>query len=86
MTPAMAEAWSADSITTNAVVPGFLRTELTGPVFDKAALAQKHADNICMDRNDEPSDPDGSLMLFSSDASSYMTGQTLFVDGGCTAE
>jgi gluconate 5-dehydrogenase/2-deoxy-D-gluconate 3-dehydrogenase len=86
MTRAMAEAWSQYGITANAVAPGFFRTELTGPVFADKALAQKHADNTCSGRNGEPSDLDGPLLFFCSNASNYVTGQTLFVDGGYTAK
>lgn len=86
MTRAMAEAWSADGITANAVAPGFFRTELTGPVFADSALAQRLADQTCVGRNGEPSDLDGPLLFFCSPASNYVTGQTLFVDGGFTAK
>ncbi|MEM1076286.1 MAG: SDR family oxidoreductase, partial [Pseudomonadota bacterium] len=86
MTRAMAEAWSAFGITANAVAPGFFRTELTGPVFADPVLAQRNADQTCIGRNGEPSDLDGPLMFFCSRASDYVTGQTLFVDGGFTAK
>lgn len=86
MTRAMAEAWSADGITANAVAPGFFRTELTGPVFANADLAQRNADQTCIGRNGEPVDLDGPLMFFCTPASDYVTGQTLFVDGGFTAK
>lgn len=86
MTRAMAEAWSCHGITTNAVAPGFFRTELTGPVFANPELAQRNADQTCIGRNGEPVDLDGPLMFFCSPASDYVTGQTLFVDGGFTAK
>ena len=86
MTRAMAEAWSGYGIMANAVAPGFFRTELTGPVFADPALAQRNADQTCIGRNGEPADLDGPLMFFCSPASDYVTGQTLFVDGGFTAK
>ena len=86
MTRAMAQAWSSHGITANAVAPGFFRTELTAAVFNDAELAQKNADQTCIGRNGEPSDLDGPLLFFCSDASAYVTGQTLFVDGGYTAK
>ncbi|WP_299740396.1 SDR family oxidoreductase [uncultured Roseobacter sp.] len=86
MTRAMAEAWSRDGITANALAPGFFRTELTGPVFADPVLAQRNADQTCIGRNGEPVDLDGPLMFVCSDASAYVTGQTLFVDGGFTAK
>ena len=86
MTRAMAQAWSAHGITANAVAPGFFRTELTAAVFNDAELAQRNADQTCIGRNGEPADLDGPLMFFCSDASAYVTGQTLYVDGGYTAK
>jgi gluconate 5-dehydrogenase/2-deoxy-D-gluconate 3-dehydrogenase len=86
MTRAMAEAWSRHGITANAVAPGFFRTELTGPVFADPTLARRNAEQTCIGRNGEPSDLDGPLLFFCSDASAYVTGQTLFVDGGFTAK
>jgi NAD(P)-dependent dehydrogenase (short-subunit alcohol dehydrogenase family) len=86
MTRAMAEAWSADGIMCNAVAPGFFRTELTGPVFENAELSGKLAAQTCIGRNGEPSDLDGPMLFLCSDASGYVTGQTLYVDGGFTAK
>lgn len=86
MTRAMAEAWSGDGIMANAVAPGFFRTELTGPVFANPELAQRNADQTCIGRNGEPEDLDGPLLFLCSPASDYVTGQTLFVDGGFTAK
>lgn len=86
MTRAMAEAWSADGIMCNAVAPGFFRTELTGPVFEDAQLSAKLAAQTCIGRNGDPADLDGPMLFLCSDASGYVTGQTLYVDGGFTAK
>ena len=86
LTRAMAEAWSAHGITANALAPGFFPTELTGPVFADEPLAAQHANQTCIGRNGVLSDLDGPLLFFCSDASGYVTGQTLFVDGGYTAK
>lgn len=86
MTRAMAEAWSGDGIMSNALAPGFFRTELTGPVFADPVLAQRNAAQTCIGRNGEPNDLDGPLMFFCSAASNYVTGQVMFVDGGFTAK
>lgn len=86
MTRAMAEAWSGQGITANALAPGFIRTNLTGPVFSDPVLSRRNADQTCIGRNGEPEDLDGPLMFFCSAASDYVTGQTLFVDGGFTAK
>ena len=86
LTRAMAEAWSAFGITTNALAPGFFPTELTGPVFSDTELSARHAAQTCIGRNGELADLDGPLLFFCSAASAYVTGQTLFVDGGYTAK
>ncbi len=86
MTRAMAEAWSRDGITANAVGPGFFRTELTAAVFSDPERAERNARQTCIGRNGEPEDIDGAVLFLCSDASSYITGQTLMVDGGFTAK
>ncbi|MEL7180531.1 MAG: SDR family oxidoreductase [Pseudomonadota bacterium] len=86
LTRAMAEAWSRDGITANAIGPGFFPTELTGPVFADPERAARNAAQTCVGRNGELSDIDGPLLFFCSDASAYVTGQVLMVDGGFTAK
>lgn len=86
LTRAMAEAWSKDGITANAIGPGFFPTELTGPVFADPERAARNAASTCIGRNGELSDIDGPLLFLCSDASAYVTGQTLMVDGGFTAK
>jgi NAD(P)-dependent dehydrogenase (short-subunit alcohol dehydrogenase family) len=85
LTRAMAEAWSAFGITVNALAPGFFPTELTGPVFSDSELAARNAAQTCIGRNGDLADLDGPLLFFCSEGSAYVTGQTLFVDGGFTA-
>ena len=85
LTRAIAQAWSAHGITCNAIGPGFFPTALTAPVFADAALAQRHAAQTCIGRNGELSDLHGATVFLCSDASAYITGQTLMVDGGYTA-
>lgn len=86
LTRAMAEAWSPSGITANALGPGFFRTELTAPVFGDPDLAARNAAQTCIGRNGEPEDLDGPLLFLCSDASAYVTGQILMVDGGFTAK
>jgi len=86
LTRAMAEAWSKDGINANAIGPGFFPTELTGPVFADPERAARNAANTCIGRNGDLSDIDGPLLFLCSDASSYVTGQVLMVDGGFTAK
>lgn len=86
MTRAMAEAWSPHGITANAIGPGFFPTELTAAVFNDAERAARNAAQTCLGRNGAPEDMDGPVLFLCSDASSYVTGQILMVDGGFTAK
>ena len=86
LTRAMAEAWSCDGVTVNALAPGFFPTELTSPVFGAPALAAKHAAQTCIGRNGDLADLVGPALFLCSNAAGYVTGQVLFVDGGYTAK
>jgi NAD(P)-dependent dehydrogenase (short-subunit alcohol dehydrogenase family) len=85
LTRAIAQAWGRQGITCNAIGPGFFPTALTAPVFADAALAERHAAATCLGRNGELADLHGVTVFLASDASRYVTGQTLMVDGGYTA-
>lgn len=86
LTRAMAEAWSGHGITANAIGPGFFRTELTAAVFNDPERAAGNAAQTCIGRNGKPEDLDGPLLFLCSDASAFVTGQVLMVDGGFTAK
>jgi NAD(P)-dependent dehydrogenase (short-subunit alcohol dehydrogenase family) len=86
LTRAIAQEWSQHGITCNAIGPGFFCTPLTAAVFDDPELAAKHAAQTCIGRNGELTDLYGLTVFFASDASSYITGQTMMIDGGYTAK
>jgi NAD(P)-dependent dehydrogenase (short-subunit alcohol dehydrogenase family) len=86
LTRAMAQAWSKDGITANAIGPGFFPTELTAAVFEDPERAARNAAQTCTGRNGKLEDIDGPLLFLCSEASSYVTGQVLMVDGGFTAK
>jgi NAD(P)-dependent dehydrogenase (short-subunit alcohol dehydrogenase family) len=86
LTRAIAQAWSPFGITCNAIGPGFFPTALTRAVFENPALAERNAAQTCIGRNGALEDLYGATVFLASDASAYITGQTLMVDGGFTAK
>lgn len=86
LTRAIAQAWSPFGITCNAIGPGFFPTALTAPVFGDAELSARHAAQTCIGRNGELEDLYGLTVFLASDASAYITGQVVMIDGGYTAK
>jgi NAD(P)-dependent dehydrogenase (short-subunit alcohol dehydrogenase family) len=86
LTRAIAQEWSRHGITCNAIGPGFFPTRLTSPVFDDEALASRHAGQTAIGRNGAMPDLYGVAVFLASDASAYVTGQTIMLDGGYTAQ
>ena len=85
LTRAIAQEWSKFGITCNAIGPGFFPTALTAPVFNDTELVKMHANRTAIGRNGEMSDISGLAIFLASDASAYITGQTIMLDGGYTA-
>lgn len=83
MTRSMARELGGDGVTANAILPGAVFTEIpretVTPEQKKAIVAQQ-----CIPRPQEPADLVGTILFLASDASAFMTGQSLTVDGGCT--
>ena len=86
LTRAMAQAWSKDDITANAIAPGFFPTELTQAVFADDDLSSHHAAATSIGRNGKMQDLDGISIFLAAAASAYITGQIIAVDGGYLAK
>lgn len=86
LTRAIAQEWSPHGITCNAIGPGFFPTPLTASVFGDTSLSQQHAAQTCIGRNGQLEDLHGVAVFLASQASSYITGQVIMVDGGYTAK
>jgi NAD(P)-dependent dehydrogenase (short-subunit alcohol dehydrogenase family) len=86
LTRATAEAWSRHGITCNAIAPGFFHTPLTAAVFKDPERSAKNAAQTAIGRNGVVEDLHGTAVFLASNASAYVTGQTLAVDGGFTAK
>lgn len=80
-----AAQWSPHGVRINALVPGFFESEMTAGVIHHPKVQSWILDNTLIPRHGRPEDFDGALLYLCSDASAYVTGQTLVVDGGWTA-
>ena len=85
LTRALAQAYSKDGILVNAIAPGFFRTNLTESLFQDPDKLEALANKTMMGRNGEEKDIFGISVFLCSDANSYITGQTVFLDGGFSA-
>lgn len=85
LTRAIAQEWSRFGINCNAIGPGLFPTALTAPIFSNPDLVKMHADKTAIGRNGKIEDIYGLAIFLASPASSYLTGQTIMLDGGYTA-
>jgi NAD(P)-dependent dehydrogenase (short-subunit alcohol dehydrogenase family) len=80
-----AAQWARHGIRVNAIAPGFIETEMTSGVIHHEKVHEWILRNTLLPRHGQPEDFDGALLFLASDASAYVTGQTIVVDGGWTA-
>ncbi len=85
LTRALAVEYAAKGITVNAIAPGVFASEMTEGFF-QTEVTDAYAGRTPMARIGRPGELNGALLFLSSDASSYVTGQTIAVDGGWTSQ
>lgn len=85
MTRALSSEWSPNGIRVNGIGPGYFRTELTEMFYEDAAWRNAMLAKIPMKRFGELEDLIGTAIYLASPASTYVTGQLVFVDGGYLA-
>jgi len=85
LTRAFAIEWATYGINVNAIAPGFFPSEMTAPIFQDEKALQHILSRTPLGRTGKPLDLKAALLFLASPASNYVTGQTIFVDGGWTA-
>jgi NAD(P)-dependent dehydrogenase (short-subunit alcohol dehydrogenase family) len=86
LTRVFALEWAAHGVRVHCVAPGYVRTPLTEPVFQRPGFLEDLRRRTPLGRFAEPHEIAAPVLFLASDLASFITGQTLYVDGGWTAE
>ena len=82
LTMSLADDWGKHGVTVNCLAPGWFRTEQNKVLYENKEWVQYLCNRIPMKRPGQPEDLDAAVVFLASEASRYVTGQTLLVDGG----
>ncbi len=85
MTKSLAMEWGGHGVRVNAIAPGFILTDLTQKLWSQSKMKHWGNANTPLQRLGKPEDMVGTAVFLASEASAFMTGQILFVDGGFSA-
>jgi len=84
LTKSLAAEWAPYNIRVNALAPGYMATAMAQPFFDDPRYGGIWMDSIPMKRPGRPDELGPAAVFLASEASSYVTGETLVIDGGYT--
>jgi gluconate 5-dehydrogenase len=82
LTMSLADDWGKDGITVNCLAPGWFKTSQNAVMYQDPEWVEYLSDRIPLKKPGQPPDLEGAIVFLASDASAYITGQTLLVDGG----
>jgi len=82
LTKSLAVAWAQDNVQVNAILPGWITTDMTAPVRDMTEMYQAIVSRTPAGRFGEPEECAGAAVFLASAASDFVTGQSLAVCGG----
>jgi dehydrogenase/reductase SDR family protein 4 len=82
LTQVCAKTWGRDGIRVNAIAPGLIKTEFARALWDNPAILEGSTKDAALRRIGEPDEMAGAVVYLASQASSFVTGQTLVLDGG----
>ena len=82
LTMSLADDWGVHGVTVNCLAPGWFKTAQNKVLYENEEWVEYICDRIPLKRPGQPDDLDGAVVFLASDASAYITGQTLLVDGG----
>jgi NAD(P)-dependent dehydrogenase (short-subunit alcohol dehydrogenase family) len=82
LTRCMAREWAQLGINVNAVAPGFTRTDFSKPIWSNPEVEKLICQTIPKGKIGEPEDVVGAVLFLASSAADYITGDTIYVDGG----
>jgi NAD(P)-dependent dehydrogenase (short-subunit alcohol dehydrogenase family) len=82
LTQVCAKTWGVEGIRVNCIAPGLIKTDFARALWENPAILEAQTASAALRRIGEPDEMAGAVVYFASPAASFVTGQTLVLDGG----